>query len=104
MEVVKIPKLEKIQLTQKMMIEPFALRGSIPKNKLPFIHNGGIVVSMDPLKLSPAMLGDTSKMKVEIVYDALWLNLTGKYAEVEVLDELEDDMWIGTLFGYNVQG
>lgn len=39
-------KLEKLELVQKMMIEPSSLRGSIPKNKLPFLHNGGIVVSL----------------------------------------------------------
>jgi hypothetical protein len=88
MEVVKMAKLEKLELAQKMMIEPSSLRGSIPKNKLPFLHNGGIVVSLEPLQLSPALLGDTSKLKIQVVYKAIWLNILEKYVEVEVLDEL----------------
>ena len=79
MDVVKLPKLEKLELVQKMIIEPYALRGSVPKNKTPFIYKNGIVVSLEPLKTSPALLGDTSKLKFEVVYKAVFLSLVGKY-------------------------
>lgn len=34
------------------------------------------------------MLGDTSKLKLQVVYKAIWLNIVDKYVEVDVLDEL----------------
>lgn len=46
MDVIKMAKLEKLEVSQKMMIEPSLLRGNIPKNKTPFIYKNGIVVSL----------------------------------------------------------
>lgn len=98
-------KLEKLELSQKMMIEPSSLRGAVPKNKTPFLYKNGIVVSLKPLHISPALLGDTSKLKFEVVYKSLWLNIIDKYVEVEVFDEVDKEgFWIGTLFGFNVRG
>lgn len=79
-------KLEKLELSQKMMVEPSSLHGSIPKNKTPFLFKDGIVVSLSPLQVSPALLGDTSKLKFEVVYKAFWLNILDKYVEVEVIE------------------
>lgn len=79
-------KLEKLELSQKMMIEPSALHGTIPKNKTPFLYKDGVVLSLKPLQISPALLGDTSKLKFEVVYKAIWLNMLDKYIEVELID------------------
>jgi hypothetical protein len=49
------------------------------------------------------MTGEGS-LKLNIVYSAQVLSVVGRYVEVKVIDEIDDDNWIGLLLGVTVKG
>jgi hypothetical protein len=49
------------------------------------------------------MTGEGS-LKLNIVYSAQVLCVLGRYAEVKVIDEIDEDAWIGLLLGVTVKG
>lgn len=43
-------------------------------------------------------------LKLNIVYTAQVLGVVGRYVEVRVVDEIDDENWIGLLLGVTVKG
>ena len=102
-EVVKIAKLETIPISQKMIVQPHALRDEFPSEPVPFLTENSIVVEMVREPLLPATINSEGEMLAEVRYSSRQLVIVKKYVEVEVIDEFEDH-WIGMLFELNVKG
>jgi hypothetical protein len=97
------PKIKKVDLKSKILLDPADLRKGLPKNKLPELIPEGMILSLKPQKVPPAKLSYEGNLKVKVQYTAQILQLKGRYVEVKCIDDY-GDKWIGTLFGVTVKG
>lgn len=61
-EVVKVARLETIPTSQKMIVQPHALREEFPAELVPFLTDNSIVVEMIREKLEPAKINSEGDM------------------------------------------
>ena len=97
------PKIKKVDLKSKILLDPADLRKGLPKNKLPELIPEGMILSLKPHKVPPAKLSYEGNLKVKVQYTAQILQLKGRYVEVKCIDDY-GDKWVGTLFGVTVKG
>lgn len=98
-----MPKIKKVDLKSKILLDPADLRKGLPKNKVPELFNEGLILSLKSQKAPPAKLSYEGNLKLRVKYEAQVLQLKNRYVEVKCIDDY-GDKWIGTLFGVTVHG
>lgn len=96
-------RLETVPTSQKMIVQPHALREAFPMEALPLLTDSSIIVELVREPLQPAKINSEGDILAEVKYTSRQLTILKKYVEVEVIDEFEDH-WIGMLFELNVKG
>lgn len=71
---------------------------------MPFLSDYGIVFELETQPMKSAKINSEGDMMADVVYKAQQLTILNRYVEVEIIDEDDDDRWIGSLFGINVEG
>lgn len=67
------------------------------------MHEKGLIISLDSKKTGKAKMTPDGSLKLNILYSAQVLPLTGRYIEVKITDDY-DNYWIGDFLGIPVRG
>lgn len=89
-----LPKIRKVDLVCKQVLDPADFSKGLPKNKLPEIHEKGLILAQQSKKVGLAKMNTDGALKVNVLYSAQILCLWGKYIEVKIIDDY-DDFWMG---------
>lgn len=98
-----LPKIRKINLWSKTMLDPADFHRGLSKIKLPEINDNGLVLSLESHKVGTAKMTATGSIKINVCYNAQVISLIDKYIEVRVIDDYEPE-WLGDFFGIPVKG
>ena len=102
-ETILLPKIKKIDFLEKVILDPADFSKGLPKNKLPEIHEKGLILSLESKKVGKAKMTGDGALKLNILYTAQVLWLLGRYIEVKIIDDY-DTFWMGEFLGVQVRG
>lgn len=74
-----VPKIKKVDLKSKILLDPADLRKGLPKNKVPELMHEGLILSLKSHKAPPAKLSNEGNLKLKVNYSAQILQLKGRY-------------------------
>lgn len=103
-EKILLPKIKREEFRCKIILDPADFRRGLPKSKMPELNAKGLILSLESKKAGVAHMTGEGSLKLNIVYSAQLLSVVGRYVEVRVVDEIDDENWIGVLLGVTVKG
>lgn len=71
---------------------------------MPELNPKGLILSLENKKAGVSHMTGEGSLKLNIVYAAQVLSVVGRYVEVRVVDDIDEENWIGVLLGVTVKG
>jgi hypothetical protein len=103
-EKILLPKIKRDEFRCKVILDPADFRRGLPKSKMPELNPKGLILSLENKKTGVSHMTGEGSLKLNVIYTAQILPVVGRYVEVRVLDEIDEDNWIGILLGVTVKG
>lgn len=74
-----LPKIRKIELICKQVLDPADFSKGLPKSKVPEVHEKGLILAQQSKKVGTAKMTVDGALKLNVLYAAQVLCLWGRY-------------------------
>ena len=88
-EKILLPKIKRDELRCKIILDPADFRRGLPKSKMPELNPKGLILSLENRKTGVSHMTGEGSLKLNVIYNAQFLPVVGRYVEVRVLDEID---------------